>query len=155
MEKREILERVAPCSLMCHTCAAYEKGVICESAKILLKYLRGVKEFHKKHIPHEVENYKIFEEVLTRFSLGSCSGCRQGKNNQCSIEGCFILDCTKEHNVDFCGECVEFPCGKTSEIFEDEVYEQWLGGNQQIKNNGIEYFWKNNCEKPHYEAYKN
>lgn len=38
-------------------------------------------------------------------------------------------------------------------LFEEEVHEQWLSGNQQIKESGIATFWKNNSEKPHYEEY--
>lgn len=154
MEKKDILQKVAPCSLMCHTCSGYKNGVICETSGKLLKYLNGMKEFYKKHIPEAVENYNIFEEVLLGYNLGLCSGCRSREHNGCSIKGCFILDCIKEHDVEFCGECNEFPCNKTEVLFEDEVYRQWLDGNYQIKENGIEAYWKNNCEKPHYEAYK-
>ena len=42
MNREEILKRVAPCSLMCHTCAAYEYGVICNSSRQLLKYIEGI-----------------------------------------------------------------------------------------------------------------
>ena len=48
MEKSEIIKKVAPCSLMCHTCSAYNDGVICVSAKTLLKYLEGIKEFYSE-----------------------------------------------------------------------------------------------------------
>lgn len=154
MNKSEILKNVAPCSLMCHTCSAYCNGVICESSKTLLKYLEGIKEFYEKHIPDAVESYSNFEEILLMYSAAPCSGCRSTEHNGCSIEGCFLLECTKNHHIDFCGECDEFPCKKTMELFEDEVYKQWLEGNQQIRDHGIEFFWENNCENPHYKAYK-
>ena len=32
MKKSEIIKKVAPCSLMCHTCSAYNDGIICISA---------------------------------------------------------------------------------------------------------------------------
>ena len=35
MNKSEIIKKVAPCSLMCHTCSVYNDGLICESAKTL------------------------------------------------------------------------------------------------------------------------
>lgn len=155
MEKDEILKNVAPCSLMCYTCSAYNNGVICEASNNLLKYLNGIKEFYKSHMLDAVESYANFESVLNMFCAGPCSGCRSTEHNVCSIKGCFLLVCTKEHGVDFCGECNEFPCERTRTLFEDEVYEQWLNGNQQIKENGINYFWENNSAKPHYEAYKN
>lgn len=153
MDKKDILENVAPCSLMCRTCSAYYKGEICESSKNLLKYLKGIKEFYEKHMPDAVADYANFEGILTMYSSAPCQGCRSKGHNGCSINGCFILECTKEHNIDFCGECNEFPCKKTSSLFEEEVYKQWLEGNQQIKDKGIEYFVQNNYEKPHYESY--
>lgn len=153
-KKTEVLERTAPCSLMCHTCSAYKNGMICESAKQLLKYMDGVKEFYEKHHPAQTEEHNIFMRNLENYSAGTCSGCRDREHHGCSIEGCFILECTMDHNVDFCGECVEFPCSKTRALFEDEVYDQWLSGNQDIQENGIGEYWKKNCEKPHYQAYK-
>lgn len=155
MDKNEILKKVAPCSLMCQTCSAYNDGVICKASKTLLKYLDGIEEFYKKHIPDAVESFNNFEDVLCIYSSASCSGCRSTEHNGCSIKGCFLLECTREHGIDFCGECSEFPCKKTTELFEEEVYRQWLNGNQQIHDHGIESFWENNSEKPHYKAYKN
>ena len=154
MEKSEILKKVAPCSLMCHTCTGYRDGVICQSSKTLLKYLDGIKEFYEKHLPDAVESYKNFENVLCMYSGAPCSGCRSSEHNGCSIEGCFLLECTKNHGVDFCGECSEFPCKKTTDLFEEQVYAQWMKGNQQIHDNGIEFFWENNSENPHYKSYK-
>lgn len=154
MEKNEILNKVAPCSLMCHTCSAYKNGVICESSKTLLKYLDGIKEFYEKHIPDAVKDYNAFERVLGMYSAAPCLGCRSTKHHKCSIKGCFLLECTKKHGVDFCGECKEFPCKKTRELFEEEVYRQWLNGNQQIHDKGIEFFWENNSKNPHYRPYK-
>ncbi len=153
MEKRDILKKIAPCSLMCHTCSGYNDGVIYESAKTLLKYLEGMKEFYRKHMPDAVESYNTFEEVLRMYSDAPCSGCRSTEHNGCSIEGCFLLECTKNHDVNFCGDCDEFPCKKTLKLFEQEVYKQWLEGNQQIRDYGIEVFWENNSKKPHYESY--
>lgn len=147
-------DKVAPCSLMCYTCSAYEHGVICESAKKLLQYMEGVCEFNEKHCPDEVENHKIFIKELEKYSSGMCSGCRNKEHNICSIQGCFINECTKEHKINFCGECLEFPCSKTKAIFEDEVYNQWLEGNKKIKAVGIEAFFKQNSGKSHYRAYK-
>lgn len=153
MDKKQILQKVAPCSLMCHTCSAYKDGVIYKSANQLLKSLGGIKEFYQKHMPDVAESYSNFESFLKIYGSGMCSGCRNSEHNACSIKGCFILQCVTEHGVDFCGECSEFPCTKTRGLFEEEVYKQWLSGNQQIKEYGIEAFWKNNSERPHYEKY--
>lgn len=144
MDRSEILSKVAPCSLLCHTCSGYKEGIICESSKTLLKYLEGIREFYGRHIPGAVESYKNFEGVLGMYSSASCSGCRSTEHNGCSIQGCFLLECTKNHAVDFCGECNEFPCKKTRELFEAEVYDMlsisngWMvinkSGNRESKS---------------------
>ena len=155
MEKEEILKRVAPCSLMCHTCAAYEEGVICSSSRQLLKYMEGMNEFLQKHAPHALDKHQNLEDELMKYARGKCPGCRDDRDCACSISGCYIPECTKRHEVDFCGECVEFPCNGIQEVFEPEVYHQWLRGNTEIRDCGIESYWENNKEKPHYIAYMN
>ncbi len=59
MERSELLERVAPCSLMCHTCSGCHNGIICESSKTLLKYLEGIKEFYYKIINDAYPNARL------------------------------------------------------------------------------------------------
>ena len=71
-----------------------------------------------------------------------------------AAQNIMVLKRRKNHGVDFCGECNEFPCKKAQGIFEEIVYRQWLEGNQQIREYGIEAFWKNNSENPHYRPYK-
>lgn len=154
MKKEEILKQIAPCSLMCHTCAAYENGVICASSRQLLKYMDGMGEFFRKHAPHALDNHQNLEDELKKYAQGKCPGCRNNRDCTCSISGCYIPECTKQHKVDFCGECEEFPCNAMTKVFEAEVYNQWLSGNKEIKDRGIETYWENNKEKPHYIVYK-
>ena len=154
MDHSELLKRIAPCSLMCHTCGVYKNGVICKAADQLFHAMDGVAEFYAKHDPAQAASFRVFHETLKNYGSGPCSGCRDSEHNGCSIDGCFILACTRAHGVEFCGECSEFPCSKTSALFEDEVYRQWLSGNQAIQQSGVEAFWENNREKPHYQAYK-
>ena len=71
-----------------------------------------------------------------------------------AAQNIMVVQRRKIHGVDFCGECNEFPCKKTQGLFEETVYQQWLEGNQQIREYGIEEFWKNNSENPHYKPYK-
>ena len=74
MDKSEIIKKVAPCSLMCHTCSAYNDGIICVSAKTLLKYLEGIKEFYEVHMPNAVESYNNFEGVLCNWYMLESGG---------------------------------------------------------------------------------
>ena len=68
MKKEEILKQIAPCSLMCHTCAAYEDGVICASSRQLLKYMDGMGEFFRKHAPHALDNHQNLENELKKYA---------------------------------------------------------------------------------------
>lgn len=158
MEREELLARIAPCSLMCHTCGAYEKGVIGALSRELTHYFKGVAEFYEKHSgandPKPRRRFQIFQEELARYGAPACGGCRSGAHNQCSIRGCFLPACTREHCVDFCGECAAFPCDRAAGIFEKEVYAQWLEGNMQIRRTGVEEFWRRNKDRPHYRRYQ-
>lgn len=153
MDREEILSRVAPCVLLCHTCSAFSEGVICTCSKTLLHYLDGLKGFYRRHLPDAVAAYSAFEEVLARYAAGPCPGCRSGGRSGCCISGCFLPECCKSHGVDFCGECSAFPCEKAASLFEGEVYAQWLDGGKQIGEKGAEAFWEENSQKPHYRPY--
>lgn len=72
MNRAELLEKIAPCSLMCHTCGAYKNGLICKTASQLFKYMDGVKEFYEKHNPPQVEKFIIFYENPENYSKGPC-----------------------------------------------------------------------------------
>lgn len=154
LDKEQLLKKIAPCSLVCYTCSSYEHGVICKAAKELLEYLDGAEGFYERHHPAQAARFRIFADGLSQYAAGKCAGCRGTEHHDCSIQGCFILECTKERRIDFCGECEEFPCGKTRAIFEEEVYQQWLEGNQEIRAQGIAAFWEKNRGKPHYIPYK-
>jgi len=53
------------------------------------------------------EGYEGFAEILEFFAAGSCGGCRK---QGCLFQACRVKDCVREHGVDFCFECGEFPC---------------------------------------------
>lgn len=135
-----------------------QNGAICKLAGELSGYLEGMYEFYEKHSGPEqksyLERFQIFQEELTRMGEAGCGGCRNGEHNGCSIRGCFLLECVKDHEVDFCGECPEFPCDKVHSIFEEEVYLQWLEGGKRIREAGAEQFWEERRRVPHYAGYK-
>lgn len=155
MEREDILDNVAPCSLVCFTCAANEMGAICTTAGVLLGQTEGLKEFYERSGSSRAANYEKFEGMLCLLCGGKCSGCRQGKHrhNKCQIEGCFIPECSRSHKVDFCADCEEFPCDRVKTIFDDVVYNQWLDGSNRIKEEGIEKYFESKVSEPHYVAY--
>ena len=55
-------------------------------------------------------NLLYSKKKLEKYANPKCNDCREGGVTGCSIKGCFINECTKEHKVNFCGECALFPC---------------------------------------------
>ena len=70
------------------------------------------------------------------------------------LKDAFCLNVRKTTALIFVENVMNSHAKKTSELFEEQVYEQWLKGNQEIRDHGIELFWSNNSEKPHYKPYK-
>ncbi len=155
----DILNAVAPCSLFCSTCTGCKSGEISKHAKELLRLLEGHEEFLDKNLKanyrHKLDEFKIFKKKLEKYANPKCDGCRNGGANGCSIKGCIIPSCTKEHGIDFCAECPEFPCSKVNEkIYKKNVIDKWLRGNSKIKECGIDSYYEENKDIPHYIEHK-
>lgn len=166
MDKKQILDAIAPCALCCYTCPAKKDGIIANYSKVLLEYHKGYYEFKSrlplKHKKHLLKQDKIFLEMLEKKTKPSCNGCRNGEHSKYCIKGCFILECTKVHGVDFCGECNEFPCDKCKQLFSgknvsfsDNVYSDWLYGNERIKMVGAEQYYTEAISHSHYKSFEN
>lgn len=156
--KEEILKSIAPCSMFCSTCTGCNYGQISYHANELLKLLEGHEEFLDKNLKekyrHKLGEFSTFKKKLKKYAHPKCSGCRNGRANGCSIKNCIIPDCVKEHQVNFCAECLEFPCNKiNSSIYKQTTIEKWLNGNKAIKENGIEKYYEDNKNIPHYINY--
>lgn len=115
----KILNDVAPCSMFCSTCTGCQYGQISYHARELLHLLEGHEEFLdknlKKEYRHKLDEYRVFYKKLKKYAYPKCAGCRNGRANGCSIKGCIIPKCTKEHGVDLCAGCPEFPCNRVNE----------------------------------------
>lgn len=102
---------------------------------------------------HILEEHNKFMERLKRASAPKCDGCRnnEGSSPSC-IEGCFIPTCSKAHQVDFCGECGEFPCGRIAQtdVFDDGLKSTFVKRGNLIKTLGAEQFFEMYKNKPHY-----
>ena len=161
MEKvsTEILNAVAPCSMFCSTCTGCKYGDISFHAKELLRLLDGHKEFLdknlKKEYSYKLEEFTIFLKKLKKYANPKCGGCRNGGASGCSIKGCFINECVKEHNVNFCGECNLFPCDKVNNmVFKNNVIKKWFEGNTRIKQIGVNSYYEERRNIPHYINHK-
>ena len=157
MTKEQLLDRVPPCGLVCYTCPGFKDGAIKAHSEALLKLNEGFREFLDKHLSEEyryvLKEHDQYIAKLKKDSGAACPGCRKidGKGPGC-IKGCFISACAKEHDVDFCGECGEFPCGKVekSDLYSEIAKKDFYAGSLLIKQYGAEKFFEMKKDTSHY-----
>ena len=151
--REQLLQYVAPCSIICYACAECKNGAIARHAQALDTYFDGFDALRGD------EGVAQFMQTLKflAYHLNTCGGCRSVPRSDACIKDCFIPECTKEHQVDFCGECGEFPCQKVqqSTIFNEKNIQKWISHNQYIKENGAMTFFQNFKDKSQYSHYKN
>lgn len=147
MQREELLKKIAPCGLVCHTCVAAKGGATHEHGKELLRLLDSFDGYAEKFSQFEprLKKYPEFKEVLGLVCEASCEGCRDG---QCKYPGCTISPCAKEKGVDFCFECSDFPCDRAD--FEPLLRSKWLKANERMKEIGAEAFFDEMKDRPHY-----
>jgi len=160
MTREQLLDYVAPCGLMCYTCPGFENSAIKHHSAALLRLREGYREFLDMHLPEEyrfvLDEHDKYMETLARDSAPTCVGCRKncGDSSGC-IKDCFIHTCVKTHDVDFCGECPEFPCARlrNSDVYEEEAKRGILNASSQIKEVGAEHFFEMKKDTSHYLEY--
>lgn len=159
MNHSEILNAVAPCSLLCHTCFGYKNGAVSYHASQLFELYKGWYEGHKLGYGDtptaeqidKLNKIQNFNETLKNLMKADCLGCREscGKAGGC-IKNCIVPECTKQHNVEFCGFCNEFPCNKNDAVFSPNVLKKWFEGNTYIRENGAEAYFEKSKFIAHY-----
>ena len=158
MTKKEMINAIGPCSIMCYTCFGYNEGGIHKHAASLYELYKGWYEGHvnvysqnlTKERVEKLNRIIIFNEMLQElYSKPGCEGCQKnnGAHGGC-IEGCNIPKCSKEHGDNFCGDCAEFPCDK--DCVPASVRQTWLDGNSYIKEHGFEKWFEKNHNVAHY-----
>lgn len=147
MNRESLHKKVAPCGLVCHTCAAAKDGVIHQHGRELLKFLESFEPYAEKLSAYDdrLKKYPAFKEVLQLIGEASCEGCRDGV---CKYPGCQIARCAKERGHDFCYECASFPCDKAD--FEPLLKTKWLKANERMKEIGPEAYFEEVNGRSHY-----
>ena len=160
MEQEELLRYVAPCSLMCYTCPAFQNGGIAKCASKLCKYFEGYYDFNDANMPEEyrgwLSEFQSFYDRLARYTDRPCLGCRSDVKRGC-IEGCVVPDCIRQKGIDFCAECPEFPCEKGKKFFagiNNVIGKDWEAGSRRIAEVGIERYFEEKKDESHYISYK-
>lgn len=160
--KQDLLNYIAPCSLLCYTCPALKDGAISECAVKLCNYFEGYYDFNDANIPEQyrwwLDEFESFHKKLEKYTASKCPGCR---NNPISglgcIEGCIVPKCAKMHGVDYCAECSDFPCEEAKDFFANInmiIGQDWENGNKRIIEVGIERYYDEKKNISHYISYK-
>ena len=160
--KQDLLNYIAPCSLLCYTCPALKDGAISEYAIKLCKYFEGYYDFNDANMPDQyrwrLNEFEEFYKQLEKYTKRKCPGCRNNPSSGSGcIEGCFITSCVKEHGVDYCAACSEYPCEKAKTFFttiNKIIGQDWENGNKRIKEIGIEEYFNEKKNMSHYISYK-
>lgn len=147
MSREEIARYVAPCGLVCYSCASFNIGPIAQHARELAHWLEGFEPFAASFTAFQprLAVYPAFRDVLDLLASGPCHGCRSGDG---CMPGCAVRACALEKGYITCAECAEFPCAKVN--FEGHLREVWLSANQKIREVGLEAFWDEMCQHGHY-----
>ena len=147
MRKEELLKRVAPCGLLCYTCAAAKDGAIQVHSQALLRLLESFDGFAEQFSAYEprLSKYPDFKEVLLLFAEAGCEGCRDG---DCKYPRCPVCPCIKEKGYNFCFECKAFPCEEVDS--EPMLKAKWARANERMREVGAEAYFNEVKDESHY-----
>lgn len=148
-DEQRLLEKIAPCGMLCHTCGAAADGIIPQHARELQKYLEGFDGYAERLSAHEprLKQYPVFEEVLGLICEAQCKGCRDGI---CKFPGCEIAPCAEQLGHDYCFQCESYPCDKAD--FEPLLKAKWLAANDRMREIGPAAYFAEARGRSHYEA---
>lgn len=120
-------EKITLCGDNCIECPRYNAHSEAELEKVAeLWYRVGWRD-------HIVSNEEI-----------KCTGCSSHK--QCTYH---LVECTKEHHVEKCNQCEEFPCDKINSMLErSQEYQKNVKKFVQLKS-------MINCKKPFFDKENN
>lgn len=146
--REQIKRHIAPCGLNCSKCLAFDGGEIQRLSRGLAEYLgpnfQGYADRLSAMNP-ALAKYGGFRELLDSFASGECSGCR---GQECLFKACSVPACVREHKIDFCFECEEFPCRKHG--MPETLAERWRKNNEIMREKGLEAFYEFVCNAPRY-----
>jgi len=146
MTTSEILRNIMPCGCVCYTCSACGDGAISFHSKELLRYLDGMEGFRENHPDYEIIVNTM--RTLRFWATQECPGCRVGGLNLCTYENCPVCGCSKQHNVDFCYMCAEYPCEKINSV------DKWREANDYMLEHGADAHFEREKRLSHYRNYK-
>ena len=132
-----ILNKLGPCGINCSKCFAFSKGNIKQLSTELKENLGNFDVYANRFVELLDEpafsKYPEFKIMLDHFIKAECKGCREDK---CKLfTACKVKQCSKDHSVDFCFQCSEFPCNNHG--FDKHLEKRWLKINLKMKEIGV------------------
>ncbi len=148
MDLQRILNNVAPCGLHCGHCLSNPDSPIAGLARRLRDQLGGFAKAAPRFAGYDpvFEDYGAFQRILDRFAdQGGCRGCRFG--GACLFGACKVPACIREHGVDFCFQCAQFPCDGHG--LPPMLAGIWAERNTMMRDQGLEAFsrWLDNLPR--------
>ncbi|MBT4339862.1 MAG: DUF3795 domain-containing protein [Bacteroidetes bacterium] len=150
MDYELIKKRLAPCGLHCGKCFAFKDGDIGKFSFKLRESLGDFDVYAKRFVDLIDEpvflKYPEFKEMLDYMSLPQCGGCREEK---CKLfKGCKVRECSERLNVDYCFECIDFPCNNTG--FDEHLQKRSVEINTRMKEIGVDNYYDEIKDKSRY-----
>jgi hypothetical protein len=147
MKYEEILQELAPCGLNCRKCMGYKEGDIKKTSEELRRLLGSFDGYAKRFstfLP-VFQDYPAFKDLLAFFTQADCRGCREG---DCKFPNCTVPACSRAKGLDFCFQCDDFPCQKTS--FDPDLKRRWIKMNSRMRDVGVEAYHEETKDLPRY-----
>lgn len=146
---KEIKSQLAPCGLHCGKCFAFREGTIHKAAIELQKDLGNFEPYAKRFstlLDPAFEQYPAFKGFLDYLASSECGGCREEK---CKFyKNCKVRACAEEKGVDYCYQCLRFPCESTG--LDDNLYRRHVAINEKIREIGPEAYYGEIKDLPRY-----
>lgn len=143
-----VASRLAPCGLSCGTCLAFDSGPVQQASRALRAALGDNFSSYAKRFEAMnpvFANYPAFSEMLDFLASGSCTGCRDAG---CLFKACAVPGCAREHGVDYCFQCSEFPCQRHG--MPAPLAERWRINNETMRDTGPNAYFFTAQVKPRY-----
>ena len=131
----------------CLLCDYFRGGKV-QMAKNLLYYVERSSSLRLIAESQNVRNYDEFVEVLKWLASQDepCRGCRFGGGwswwPDCPVRGCVV-----QRELDFCYQCLDFPCKKLKEEPLLAHKKTIIEANKRLKDMGVERYAKQLIER--------
>ncbi len=145
---QQILGRLAPCGMDCQRCVMCADGIVQRLASELSVALEGFDKMAARMADRAaaLAGYEKFQEILGLLTEVTCSGCRAGG---ASLPFCAARTCFREHGVDYCFQCEDYPC--THNDYPEALDRRWRAINDRMSEVGVEEYYRESLLKPRYE----